>query len=255
MKRGSKRQTIPESSSLARRRDSEVIKRIGACLLAGVLLAGSVSSASPVPPLPHTDLVIDIGHGGVDGGTSFGTILEKDINLGVGLKLYPQLRKKGISAGMTRMTDYALSDDNAARGSRHRRDLAQRVEIANRVKPDALISLHVNWSTDRRKTGPLVIYRKNDPASKRLAEHLQSGLNVLYGVSTKPEPGRKYYLLRHSRSPAVIVEMGYLSNSRDRGLLISPGFQKKLADALAAAVEQALKDPLLQEKPVHRRVR
>jgi N-acetylmuramoyl-L-alanine amidase len=217
-------------------------KKAGALVLAISLLAVSGTSAAAVDPAPQTDIVVDIGHGGVDGGTSYGTVLEKDINLSIGLKLYPNLRKQGLSVGMTRMKDYALSDDNPSRGSRHKRDLAQRVEVANRLRPVFLISLHVNWSENRTKTGPLVIYRKNHEPSKRLALRLQKELNALYGTSTQPEPSKKYFLLRYAKAPSVIIEMGYLSNSRDRTLLQSADFQKKIAEAIGKASGLAIRD-------------
>lgn len=225
------------------------IRRMGVLLMALGLLVGTQTGAAPLPPVPKTDIVIDIGHGGVDGGTSFGGILEKDINLAVGMKLYPMLRKQGLAAGMTRMSDYALSDDRKAKGSRHKRDLAQRVEIANRLSPALLVSLHVNWTGDRKKSGPLVIYRKGHEPSKRLAAKLQAALNPLYGVKTLPEPGKKYYLLRNTRVPAVIVEMGYMSNGRDRSLLTDPGFQKKLAEAMVQALKEALQEEGMVRQP------
>lgn len=211
--------------------------------LAAALMLLPVSASAAAPPVPRTDILIDIGHGGVDGGTSFGSILEKDINLSVGLKLYPILRKQGVTVSINRTRDYALSDDNKwLKGSRHKRDLAQRVEIANKLKPVYMLSLHVNWSDNRSKTGPLIIYQKNNEASRKLALHLQEELNQLYGTSTKPEPGRKYYLLKHAKVPSVIVEMGYLSNGRDRGVLSTPDFQHKLGEAIAKASTAALQE-------------
>lgn len=215
--------------------------------------SGIGTPAAAVDPAPRADIVVDIGHGGVDGGTSYGNILEKDINLAIGMKLYPYLRKQGITAGMTRMKDYALSDDNPSRGSRHRRDLAQRAVVANRLKPAFLISLHVNWSDNRSKSGPLVIYRKGHEPGKRLAERIQNELNALYGTKTMPEPAKSYYLLRHVKAPAVIIEMGYLSNSRDRGLLLNAGFQRKLAEAIGKASAEALREDYNSRPAVKKR--
>ncbi|WP_438444364.1 N-acetylmuramoyl-L-alanine amidase [Gorillibacterium sp. sgz5001074] len=227
-------------------------RRMGALLLAFGLLAGSQASAA-IPSTPRTDIVIDVGHGGIDGGTSYGKILEKDINLAVGKELFPLLGKKRILTGITRMSDYALSDDRVSKGSRHRRDLAQRVEIANRLAPSIFISLHVNWTSSKAKSGPLVIYRKGHEPSKQVATRLQASLNKLYGVETKPEPGKKYYLLKHTKMPAVIIEMGYMSNSTDRALLTDPGFQKRLAAAIAQALETSLKEDHVAHHPTSRR--
>jgi N-acetylmuramoyl-L-alanine amidase len=179
----------------------------------------------------------------VDSGTTYGTILEKDINLAVGLKLYTLLQSRQVAASINRTTDYALSDDNPGKsGGRHRRDLAQRVEIANKLKPAFMLSLHVNWTSNASRSGPLVIYRKNQESGKRLAAKLQQELNRLYGTSTEPVASKSYYVLTHSRIPSVIVEMGFLSNKKDRQLLVTPQFQQKLADAIAKASTEALKE-------------
>lgn len=210
--------------------------------LAACLTASPYSANAAVPPVTKTEIVIDVGHGGVDSGTLHGRILEKDINLAVGLKLYSALQGRHAAVSMNRTEDYALSDDNRLKhGNRHRRDLAQRVEIANRLKPAFMLSLHVNWTSNRAKSGPLVIYRKNHESGKRLAARLQKELNALYGTNTQPEPSRKYYVLTHTRIPAVIIEMGFLSNRHDRELLTTPEFQQKLADAIANGAMESLR--------------
>lgn len=213
-------------------------------LTAGLLAGpGTLPGVQPEAVSPSARIVIDVGHGGVDSGTTYGTILEKDINLAVGMKLFSSLQAHHVPASINRTKDYALSDDNPGKnGGRHRRDLAQRVEIANRLKPVFMLSLHVNWTTKPARSGPLVIYRKNQLAGKRLALRVQQELNQLYGSDTKPVASKSYYVLTHSRVPSVIVEMGFLSNKTDRQLLLSPQFQQKLADAIAKASVDALKE-------------
>jgi N-acetylmuramoyl-L-alanine amidase len=228
-------------------------------LWAGALAASLMASPdtavqAAVNPLPKTEIVIDVGHGGVDSGTLYGKILEKDINLAVGLKLYSELRSRNVAVSINRTKDYALSDDNLQKpGSRHRRDLAQRVEIANRLKPAFMLSLHVNWTSNRAKSGPLVIYRKNHEPSKLLAARLQKELNALYGMNVQPEPSRKYYVLTRAHIPTVIVEMGFLSNKHDRELLISPAFQQKLAGAISNGAVESLREDFSGRSAVKRK--
>lgn len=219
------------------------------CMLVMAAFLHSDAAYGRTPPIPRTELVIDVGHGGVDGGTSAGTVLEKDINLAVGMKLYKELRKTNCSFVVNRLQDYAMSDDNRwLRSTRHRRDLAQRCEIANRLKPDYVISLHVNWSRDRSETGPLMIYQKRSEAAQKLARQLQTALNRLYGTETKPVPGRKYYLLKHTEAPAVIVEMGYLSNAQDLERLLSPKFQEELARTIGQTAVDAVRGKSSESK-------
>lgn len=213
---------------------------VAAALLAG---PGAQPGVHPGVVSPAPRIIIDVGHGGVDGGTTYGTILEKDINLAVGLKLLSVLQSRQVPTSINRTKDYALSDDNPGRnGGRHRRDLAQRVEIANKLKPAFMLSLHVNWTSNKTRSGPLVIYCKNQQAGKQLALRLQQELNQLYGSHTEPVASKSYYVLTHSRVPTVIVEMGFLSNKSDRQLLLSPQFQQKLADSIAKASVEALKE-------------
>lgn len=186
------------------------------------------------PLLLHADIIIDAGHGGIDGGTSYQGILEKDINLDVALLTYQLLKKKNTNVILNRTGDYALSDHNhwLHSRSRHRRDLAQRKELAVEIKPLAMVSLHVNWSRNRSAHGPIVLHQNNE-SSIKLAEHLQDSLNKLYGTKKKPLLGKTYYLLNRTDSPTVIVEMGHLSNAEDREMLTSKRGKKAIAAAIA----------------------
>ncbi|RAV22033.1 N-acetylmuramoyl-L-alanine amidase family protein [Paenibacillus contaminans] len=184
------------------------------------------------------DIVIDVGHGGIDGGTVNGNLLEKDINLEMAKMLYAELNRKGYRTVLNRTGDYALSEDNHwLRSSRHRRDLAQRCLIANQLYPKIMISLHVNWSKSRSRTGGVVLHQNNSH-SILLANFLQASMNKLYKQSTQPEFGKTFYILNHSVCPTVIVEMGFISNEGDRQQLTVPEKQKQLVDALRSAIDQ-----------------
>jgi N-acetylmuramoyl-L-alanine amidase len=192
--------------------------------------------------------LIDAGHGGVDSGTLHGDLLEKRINLEMAKEMYRQLSRRGLHTALDRNDDRALSDDNRwlKIRSRHLRDLAQRKLLADELAPKVLVSLHVNWSRDSSERGGLVLYQKNDQ-SKWLAAELQAALNRLYHVEEKPVYGKTYYILNRTRVPAVIVEMGFISNTADRSWLTSAKKQKEIAAALSAAIELYLntdqKDP------------
>ncbi|MDF2963050.1 MAG: N-acetylmuramoyl-L-alanine amidase [Paenibacillus sp.] len=194
------------------------------------------------PFVTDVDVLIDVGHGGVDSGTLHGNIYEKDINLEIAKLTYKVMREKGFSVLINRMDDYALSDENGwLRGrSRHLKDLAQRSHLANEIHPKAVISLHVNWSRSSKKRGPLVLYQKTEP-SKHLAENIQRSLNGLYGTKSEAIHGKPYYLLKHVKVPAVIVEMGFISNPLDREQLMQPRKQKQLAVAIVNGVTDYLK--------------
>lgn len=183
------------------------------------------------------DMIIDVGHGGIDGGTSAHGILEKDINLAIGLKLYEALKKKGFAIGITRMDDYALSDDSSFHflKSRHRRDLEQRKLIADTLRPTLFLSIHVNWSKNKHTRGPLVIYQPNE-ASFHLAQIIQDHLNMYYGVEKSPLKGKSYFLMKMLEIPSVIIELGYLSNDQDMAILTEEHTQDQLVNRLVQAL-------------------
>src|SRR4051812_3013824 len=90
------------------------------------------AAATGDPLLPSADIMLDVGHGGIDSGTMIGKYEEKDMNLAIAKKTYKSLQKKGYHVIINRTEDYALSDDNTwSYGGRHRKDLAQRSGLAN----------------------------------------------------------------------------------------------------------------------------
>lgn len=204
------------------------------------IVGGPCTLARAMPEIqPILDVLIDVGHGGVDSGTSHENLLEKEINLQMAHILYQRLSEKGYRVGVNRTNDYALSDENRwlQNPSRHLRDLAQRKHLAIELRPQAMISLHVNWSGDPRRRGPVVLYQKNNQ-SYFLAYVMQNALNKLYQMNHIPVMGRTYYVLNHSACPTVIVEMGFVSNQKDRQMLTSPAKQQQLAEAIAAAIDE-----------------
>lgn len=208
-------------------------------LAALILMTICFPGRSVALPLTPIHILIDVGHGGVDAGTSHGDLLEKDINLQVGKLLYRQLSKAGYRVAMNREVDIALSDDNRwlNNRSRHLRDLAQRRNLAKEIVPQMMVSLHVNWSSDSRRRGPVVLYQSNEQ-SYMLAQLLQHSLNHLAGTDDKPVKGKTYYMLRHDYCPSVIVEMGFISNVTDSALLTNQGNQEKIAQAIKEAVSE-----------------
>lgn len=231
-------------------------RRLLRCLLPGLAAAGWLLSAgyaqgASAPPssltvpaerqhlLGHGQrlILIDAGHGGVDGGTSHGSILEKDITLGISRKLFLILRSDGFDAILNRLGDYAPSDDNRwlRSSSRHMRDLAQRKELAETIQAAVVVSIHINWAPSPAKHGPLVLYRQ-EGRSFLLAQSLQEQLNHLYQTDVLTRPGKPFYLLNKITAPTVIVEAGFISSPVDRAQLCSPEGQQRIAEAIANGI-------------------
>ena len=219
-------------------------------IVATLLAATAAFAATPAPrsadaapqtpqyerSLPEADVLIDVGHGGIDGGAHHGDMLEKDINLAVAKRLYLMLGHRGLSAIMNRTGDYALSDENRwhATGSRHRKDLSQRRQLTDEIPVRVMVSIRVNWSPDGGSNGPLVLHQR-EGRSALLAAFVQDAMNEAYdGISRNPRVGKPYFLLKHVDRPAVIVELGFISNGNDR-LVFVPAAQQPLKLGIESA--------------------
>ncbi|WP_145410071.1 N-acetylmuramoyl-L-alanine amidase family protein [Paenibacillus xylanexedens] len=182
-------------------------------------------------------ILLDVGHGGIDGGTTAQGVLEKDINLAISQKVYLLLRSKGYAVIINRLGDYALSDDNRWLNSRsrHRRDLAQRKSLSEEVSTDIVVSIHANWSAKSTSHGPVVLHQK-EGRSYLLAQSIQNAMNDLYGTKREVVWGKPFYLLNYVKHPAVIVETGFLSNAADRAKITDPAEQKRIAESIANGI-------------------
>lgn len=196
-------------------------------------------------PLSGRIIVIDPGHGGIDGGTYTrdGT-LEKDINLQVALELKRMLEKSGVSVIMTRTRDVALDGLNDKSEYRHKRDLIARVDIINSAHPDLFLSIHVNAERSSINTrGPMVFYFRGSEESGRLAGFLQKRLEEAYESSgqkvkaRKPISNSSLFLLCNTKVPGAIVELGFITNPQDKALLTSKEFQKRLSEHIVYALK------------------
>lgn len=229
---------------------------IGAILLPTAVIAriGGKVPAQRLGPLSGKKIVVDAGHGGVDGGAFHGELLEKDINLHIAQMLMLHLEKEGASVIMTREEDNSL-DDQKRNGSRHREDLNARSQIINKNRADLFISIHGNSLKQKpERFGPIVFYYTSSEKSKLLANLIQKELNRLKAyqerslqINQREMPGT-YYILRTTKSPGVIVETGFISNSLDRELLQEASHQENTAEAITKAVIEYFR----VEKEVHR---
>jgi|Deesub1362A_J573_1020465.scaffolds.fasta_scaffold01898_1 N-acetylmuramoyl-L-alanine amidase len=199
-------------------------------------------------PLKGFKIVIDPGHGGIDGGTHYKKqVLEKDLNLAVALKLRDVLKAEGARVTVTRATDTELSHLNDESSSRHQRDLLARLRIIERELPDLFVSIHVNSLPSSPVTrGPMVFYGRKVKESRILAHFVQESLNSIQfeGDRFQQKQNRflqgEFFLLRNAPCPGVIVELGFLSNPTDRAYLQRPDYQLVLALAIKEGIKQFL---------------
>jgi len=187
----------------------------------------------------HRLVVIDPGHGGIDGGTSSGGTLEKDINLKMSHILRQVLERHQYHVIMTRTDDSDVSHFVPDGASRYRRDLRGRVKLVGRVRPCGLISLHVNWHRDTWRRGAIVYYQKGETQSRVLAEFIQRELNSIQTVQRQARAA-DFYVLRNTDAPAVLIEIGFISNPDDRGLMQDETYLLRQAEAIRKGLESFL---------------
>ena len=190
-------------------------------------------------PAPQTNpdiLVIDAGHGGMDGGAvgNEGT-LEKDINLKVAMYLKEIAEKNGKQVIMTRTEDTSLhTTDSAKIRNQKRSDLENRRQILQNNYTGIFVSIHMNKYESADVKGAQVFYANND-TSRNLANKIQTSL--INGLAdgnkrvAKPAPSN-LYIFKGCNSTAVVVECGFLSCPEEEKLLATEEYQKKLAQCI-----------------------
>lgn len=188
------------------------------------------------------NIVIDPGHGGKDNGTCYENVLEDEINLNIATKLMNICINDGAISSLTRVGDYDLSSQYAK--NRKREDLKKRVEFINSSNADYFISLHLNsYPNNKNVYGPMVYYKRNDEESKNIAVNVMNSLNELAKTS-KPIHPEDFYLFKHTNAPGILVECGFLSNYKERELLLDNEYQEKIA----RTIYKGLDDYLLGKK-------
>lgn len=169
-------------------------------------------------------VTVDPGHGGSDPGCGEEDSQEKDIALAISMQLRQMLEEAGVTVVMTRQADETVSLDD-------------RAIIANNAASDLFISVHCN-SFEGQARGMDCYYYKAEPA-KQLAQAILDEAAAL-GVTTREVQKNNYQVLWDTDMTAVLVETGFLTDPEECALLCEPDYQQKVAQAIAAAVLDAL---------------
>ncbi|MDK0709190.1 N-acetylmuramoyl-L-alanine amidase CwlD [Clostridium perfringens] len=190
-------------------------------------------------------IVIDPGHGGIDGGAkSEGGVIEKDINLSISLKTKAALESKGYKVIMTRSEDVGLYTEGKKVREKKIEDLGNRVKIKKENKCDAFISIHQNMFPQKNCKGAQVWSANNEP-SQKLGKIIQQKFKEEVDQNNKREAKvakKEYKILNDGYEGAsVIVECGFLSNPEECELLGKEDYQNKIANTLANAIDEYFK--------------
>ncbi len=178
----------------------------------------------------ETLIVIDAGHGGRDPGAIGSMIQEKDVNLKTALKLQKELEKQGFKVYMTRSKDEYVN-------------LYDRAGMANGLGATLFVSIHANASASGSANGVEVLY-SNDSMSggKGLATEIQNEMvRTLRATDRGVVKRTNLVVLRETVMPAVLVELGFLTNAAEQNKLMNDGYLQSSAEAIARGIMEFLK--------------
>lgn len=211
------------------------------CLGIAQLGSDAVTTIAESAPIPRNNtIVIDAGHGGVDGGaTSCTGVLESNLNLQIALRLDDLLHLLGHQTVMIRTDDISVYTEGETIAEKKVSDLKERVRIVNDTENAILVSIHQNTFSDSRYGGAQVFYAATE-GSRELAKMLQEGL-----VSTLNEGSNRIckkadgvYLMKQIQACGILIECGFLSNPKEEALLRSENYQKNLCCVIASAISK-----------------
>ena len=194
-------------------------------------------------PVPREHcIILDAGHGGVDGGaTSCTGKLESSFNLEITMRLNDLFHLLGYETKMIRTTDSSVYTKGDTIAQQKVSDLKERVRIVNETENALLLSIHQNNFADGKYSGAQVFYGKageSEPLAKELQTAFVSALNPGSKRQCKKSDG--IYLMEHIYCTGVLIECGFLSNIQEEAKLRSVDYQQKLCCVIAATVSTFL---------------
>ncbi len=174
------------------------------------------------PVFAGRTVVIDAGHGGIDrGGVPGLRLSEKVYTLDVAKRLRSKLQRAGFNTVMTRTDDRFVG-------------LRQRCAIANSRRNSIFISIHFNCAPREGACGIETYYYNSSSAGYAAAVHRE--VVRAAGSEDRNLRRRGFYVIRNTRGPAVLAELGFMSNRREARRITSGSHRQQLADALARAI-------------------
>lgn len=187
-------------------------------------------------------IIIDPGHGGVDGGaTSCTGILESTLNLEISLRLNDLFHLLGFDTRIIRTGDISVYTKGETIAQKKISDLKERVRIVNETENAILVSIHQNNFSDSRYSGAQIFY-SSTAQSKQLAEQLQTAFKetINQGSNRMCKKSNGIYLMEHINKPGILIECGFLSNPEEESKLKRPEYQKQLSCVVAATISSFL---------------
>lgn len=218
----------------------KIIAAAGLTLLLSTYVALlCVRTRAAASPSDRFTVVIDAGHGGIDGGVSGITtgVKESELNLDIARKLKTKFDKSGAKTVMTRKTEAGLYGIYS-KGFK-RRDMQKRKQITLNAKADVFVSIHLNYYSSPLRRGAQVFYKIDEEKSKSLADIVQAELNG--GEECERDYtalAGDYYVLNEADCAAILCECGFLSNAEDEKLLLTDEYRAEIAEKIFNGIEK-----------------
>lgn len=218
----------------------KIIAAAGLTLLLSTYVALlCVRTRAAASPSDRFTVVIDAGHGGIDGGVSGITtgVKESELNLDIARKLKTKFDKSGAKTVMTRKTEAGLYGIYS-KGFK-RRDMQKRKQITLNAKADVFVSIHLNYYSSPSRRGAQVFYKIDEEKSKSLADIVQAELNG--GKECERDYtalAGDYYVLNEADCAAILCECGFLSNAEDEKLLLTDEYRDEIAEKIFNGIEK-----------------
>lgn len=186
-------------------------------------------------------IIIDAGHGGLDGGAiGIDGTAEKDINLSIAIKLNEIISSYGYKTRMVRIEDISVHDTDADTVREKKvSDIHNRTALMDEYKNCIYVSIHQNKYESGSIWGAQTFYSPNDESSKILADFIQKSIvqNIQPNNKRVIKPsGTSIYVLYNATKPAVMVECGFLSNANELSQLKDENYQTQIAYSISYGI-------------------
>ena len=168
-------------------------------------------------------VVIDAGHGGRDLGGQWRRVYEKHLALDTSVRLEKHLKRMGYRTVMTRRGDYFLT-------------LPQRCQIANRYRDAIFVSVHFNYTWKQDVSGLETFYHNSE--GQKIANQVQNRMIRYTRAEDRKEKFARFYVIRNTNMPSILVEGGFVSNEAERNRMKSARFREALARAIADGIQR-----------------
>lgn len=209
---------------------------IFALFLASVCIYSAAKTEFVSVPRRDVTVVVDAGHGGVDGGSvgKFTGVIESNLNLIYAKNLREKLTAYGFRVVMTRSDGNGLYDPLAK--NLKKSDMKKRKEIIESSNADLVLSVHMNSYPRESSHGSQVFFAKGNESGEKLACSVQQELKSLLNNTNKTAKVGDFFIVNCTSLPACLIECGFLSNREEESLLQTKDYQDKFCYAVTCGV-------------------